>query len=83
LTAHSDIAALMVFEHQARMINFITRLGWETRLDESGGQPHGAHIRAMAREFVDELLFAGEASLQGKIGRCRSWPVMPCTHECG
>jgi hypothetical protein len=28
----SDIAALMVFQHQAHMMNLITRLGWETRM---------------------------------------------------
>ena len=28
----SDIAALMVFAHQAHMANLITRLGWETRM---------------------------------------------------
>ena len=31
LTPHSDIAALMVFEHQMQMTNLLTRLGWETR----------------------------------------------------
>jgi hypothetical protein len=31
-SAHSDIAALMVFEHQAHMTNLITRLGWEARI---------------------------------------------------
>ena len=32
LAATSDIAALMVFQHQAHMTNLITRLGWETRM---------------------------------------------------
>jgi hypothetical protein len=32
VSAHSDIAALMVFAHQAHMANLITRLGWETRI---------------------------------------------------
>ncbi len=32
LSAKSDIAALMVFQHQAHMTNLITRLGWETRM---------------------------------------------------
>ncbi len=32
LAASSDIVALMVLEHQTRMTNLITRVGWETRL---------------------------------------------------
>ena len=31
-STHSDIAALMVFQHQAHVMNLITRLGWETRI---------------------------------------------------
>jgi hypothetical protein len=32
LTAHSDLVALMVLEHQTRMTNLITRVGWEARM---------------------------------------------------
>jgi hypothetical protein len=32
LTPHSDIVALLVFEHQMRMMNLLTRMGWETRV---------------------------------------------------
>jgi hypothetical protein len=32
LSATSDVAALMVFQHQAHMTNLITRLGWEARM---------------------------------------------------
>jgi len=32
LTPHSDLVALMVLEHQVRITNLITRVGWETRL---------------------------------------------------
>ncbi len=32
LSPHSDIVALMTLEHQARMQNLITRVGWETRM---------------------------------------------------
>ena len=37
-STRSDIAALMVFEHQARMMNLITRLGWESRVASSEGR---------------------------------------------
>ena len=33
LSTHSDIVALMVLEHQVRMANLFTRIGWETRID--------------------------------------------------
>jgi hypothetical protein len=32
LTPHSDLVALMVFEHQVRITNLITRVGWEARM---------------------------------------------------
>jgi hypothetical protein len=32
LTPHSDLVALMVLEHQVRIVNLMTRVGWETRL---------------------------------------------------
>ena len=32
LAPSSDIVALMVLEHQTRMTNLITRVGWETRM---------------------------------------------------
>jgi hypothetical protein len=37
-STHSDIAALMVFEHQAHMTNLITRVGWEARVAAHGGR---------------------------------------------
>ncbi|MGD1071558.1 MAG: hypothetical protein ABSB15_15570 [Bryobacteraceae bacterium] len=59
LTAYSDIVALMVFEHQARMTNLITRAGWDARL----GKPMGETVN----ELVDYMLFTGEAPLKGEI----------------
>ncbi len=32
LSPYSDVVALMVFEHQMRMMNLITRFGWEVRV---------------------------------------------------
>jgi len=63
--ATSDIAALMVFDHQGQAINLLTRLGWETRaaiaegrLDFSRGD-----LREVARETAEYLAFGGEAVL--------------------
>lgn len=62
LTPHSDIVALLVFDHQARMMNLITRLGWETRALAHEGKGAEA-IDGFARDFVDYLLFVDEAPL--------------------
>jgi hypothetical protein len=55
----SDIVALMTFEHQTQMTNFITRLGWEARM----AQPLDSDIEAT----VEYMLFAGEAPLREPI----------------
>ncbi len=56
LTPYSDIVALMVFEHQTRMMNLITRIG----------QP-GADLTAAAKDLVDNLLFLDAAPLPDRI----------------
>jgi hypothetical protein len=62
LQPSSDIVSLMMLEHQTRMTNLITRLGWETRLglDE-------ARLAATAEELVSYMLFAGETALTAPI----------------
>lgn len=64
LTAHSDVAALMTLEHQTRVTNFLTYIGWESRI--AGGEVSPA-VRAIVPELVDYLLFADEAPLSGPI----------------
>jgi hypothetical protein len=61
LAPYSDIAALLVFDHQMHMSNLITRVGWEARAYPS------RHLADSAREFVDYLLFVDEAPLQGPL----------------
>jgi hypothetical protein len=61
LSAYSDIAALMVFDHQMHMTNLITRLGWEARVSPRSS------LADSAREVVDYLLFVDEAPLKGPI----------------
>jgi hypothetical protein len=56
LSQESDAAALAVFDHQMRMMNLLTRAGWDARI-----APELA--AAMAREVVDYMLFANEAPL--------------------
>jgi hypothetical protein len=62
-SANSDIVSLLVFDHQARAINLISRLNWEARVAASEGReaaPDGT-VRRLATELADYLLFAGEA----------------------
>ena len=63
LSPHSDIVALLVLEHQARMLNHITRLGWEARMGKDAGRP----LEHAASDLVDYLLFVHEAPLPGPI----------------
>jgi len=64
LTTSSDIAALMVFEHQMQMMNLLTRVGWETRIARQEGRlQNGAAIREAVEQLVDYMLFVGEAPI--------------------
>jgi hypothetical protein len=69
VSTQSDIAALMVFGHQSRMTNLITRLGWESRvaaydrrIDLTGGA-----LKDAVSELVDYLLFVDEEPLPTAI----------------
>ena len=68
ISRYSDIAALLVFDHQMQMSNLLTRIGWEARV---GGYDKrsdlAAVLRDAAREFVDYLLFVDETLLPGKV----------------
>lgn len=68
LSAHSDIAALLVFAHQMHMMNLITRIGWQTRVALADGAPDAARsIEAAAVDFVDYLLFVDEPRLPAPV----------------
>jgi hypothetical protein len=73
-TGYSDVAAVMVLDHQATMTNLLTRVGWETRiaLTQATKNPREKTtadqlIAADSRELVDYMLFADEAPLAGKF----------------
>jgi len=69
LTPHSDVVALMVLNHQTRMTNLLTRLGWQSRIAvhdaKAGALP--AHVRDTAHEVVDYMLFVDEAPLPSPV----------------
>ncbi len=73
-TAHSDIVALLVLDHQTHMTNLITRVGWEARRvlfrDEGQSTDDPRFVELMeeaASELVDYLLFVDEAPLPDGI----------------
>jgi hypothetical protein len=68
-SSSSDIAALMVFQHQGRMTNLITRVGWEARMSSGDGRIDFADgtLHAAVNELVDYLLFVDEEPLPTPI----------------
>jgi len=82
LTPHSDIVALMTLEHQARMTNLITRVGYETAVTIEGQtafnkayhQPADElsdvarhRIDSAVEQLVEYMLFLDEAKLDAPI----------------
>jgi hypothetical protein len=74
---HSDVVALMVLEHQSRMANLLTRVGWETRVALAAPTPPSpnaaksrtlpARVREAITDLVDYLLFVDEAQLPSHV----------------
>jgi hypothetical protein len=70
LTPHSDVVALMALNHQTRMVNLLTRLGWQSRIAAHDGAKNGVvppHVRDTATELVDYMLFVDEAPLSSQV----------------
>ena len=82
LTAHSDIVALMVLEHQAFVHNRLTRANFDTRqalayeatINEAMDKPAGSELESTTRRIkstgdrlVQALLFTDEAPLTAPI----------------
>jgi len=69
LSPHSDIVALMVFQHQSHMTNLITRIGWEARIaaEERRLDFAAAPMRDVVDELVNYLLFVDEEPLTAPI----------------
>jgi hypothetical protein len=88
LSAHSDIVALMVLEHQTQMHNLITKLGYETKLalhnqqimNEALQRPNDEisdstrrRIEHAADDLLRYLLFVGEARWQSPVSGTTSF----------
>ena len=78
LTPYSDVAALMVLEHQTHMTNLLIRTGWEFRVaSHEGRTTRGIFSAPLARAdtmltstvrtLVDYMLFIDEAPLMDAI----------------
>jgi len=65
----SDIAALMVFDHQGRAMNLLTSLGWEARVAKAEGRLDFStgELRDLARETADYFAFVNEAALTAPV----------------
>jgi hypothetical protein len=72
LTPYSDVAALMVLEHQTRATNLMTRAGWEARV----ARPVASHaspvslpsrVEEAVNEMVDYFLFVDEPPLPAPV----------------
>jgi hypothetical protein len=63
LSQQSDVVAHLVFDHQVRLINLLTRAGWQVRLAEAEQRDIAATAERLARELADAMLFVDEAPL--------------------
>ena len=65
----SDIAALMIFDHQMRAMNLLTRLNWEARvaLQEERFDLTSGELRELVDSLAEYLLFVDEASPPARL----------------
>ena len=64
LSSVSDLAALLVFDHQMHAMNLLTRLNWEWRVAHADGRATVTDAQFVQRldELADYLTFVGEAT---------------------
>jgi len=70
LAPTSDIVALMTLEHQTRMTNLMTRIGWDTRIAMQEGKLDDSardRIDGEIEDMVAYMLFADETRLSEPI----------------
>lgn len=65
----SDVAALLVFDHQGHAINLLTRLGWETRVAAAEGRLDftKGDLGDILKEAVDYFLFVNETPIASPV----------------
>jgi hypothetical protein len=71
LTPYSDVVALLILNHQARMTDLLARLGWEARLAASNAAGRldapTPRIRDVANDVAEYMLFIDEAGLPAAV----------------
>jgi len=69
LSPYSDVVALMTLEHQSRITNILTRIGWDTRIATYEGKmkSFSPQLDSEINEMVIYMLFADEAPLLAPI----------------
>lgn len=69
LSPTSDVVALMTLEHQTRMTNLITRIGWDYRIAAADGKLDEARpkLEAAIEDMVGYMLFIDEAPIAAPI----------------
>jgi hypothetical protein len=70
MAATSDIVALMTLEHQTRMSNLMTRVGWDTRIAQANGaldDATRAKLDGEIEEMLEYMLFTDEHLLDDPI----------------
>ncbi len=70
LAPTSDVVALMTLEHQTRMTNLMTRIGWDVRIAQHDGKLDDAgreRINGEIEDMVTYMLFADERQLYDPI----------------
>ena len=77
LSPYSDIAALMVFEHEMHVMNLFTLAGWQVRYSEYEDQASPdpvdrlgtteAVLREAANSVADAMLFVNETPLPNAV----------------
>jgi hypothetical protein len=80
LAPTSDIVALMTLEHQTRMTNLMTRVGWDARIAlhdaANGKEPDNAVWKQLGpeiEEMVGYMLFTDEAPLGAPVAGVSSF----------
>ncbi|HEY1240909.1 MAG TPA: hypothetical protein VGF16_10145 [Bryobacteraceae bacterium] len=66
--ATSDLVALMTLEHQTRMTNLITRIGWDARINAKDPKLDGK-----IEELLGYMLFTDEAPLKAPVAGVSSF----------
>jgi hypothetical protein len=64
----SDLVALMTLEHQTRMTNLITRVGWDARIN-----PKDPKLNGEIEELLSYMLFTDEAPLKAPVAGVSSF----------